>query len=109
MRDGKRPERKARMNKREWRIFYAVLRGVSYPGSSIATFDMDFSTAWCVAIPDESRRFYFWVNGFEVRLWYFALTLYGTPTARKLCDYYCPLTDMWRRHSYLLPCRKETP
>ncbi len=95
------------MNKQEWKKFYSMLRYQAGLGSSIATFSMDFSMAWRRAIPDEARQVHLWATGFETKLWYFALTLYGSPFGWKLRDRYHPFTEAWRRRSLGLPYRKE--
>jgi len=77
------------MNQNEWRRFYSTLRQQMRLGWSINTFSMDFGISVRVAIPDASRRHWFWSNGFRARLWDLALTLYGLPPEEKLQDWYC--------------------
>jgi len=95
------------MNAYEWKIFYGRLRFQGRRDSSIATFSMDFSASWRAAIPDETRRFHLWSTGFETRLWYLAITLYGTPARIKLRDSYYPLTTGWCRRRLGLSYRRH--
>ena len=96
------------MNQNEWRRFYSTLRQQMRLGWSINTFGMDFSISLCIAIPNEVRRHALGATGFQARLWDLALTLYGLPPEEKLEDWYCPLTDDWRRCGWLLKQRCET-